>query len=81
MAHCSGNVPSLPFFICFNVCTFPLSSHLSLSCYQAAQLTRILNKRLKELVEDAKWEKAFKDIAATTVKEKGKAAKASEKRA
>ena len=41
-------------------------------CYQAAQLTRILDKRLKELVEDTEREKALKDVIAATAKEKAK---------
>ena len=49
--------------------------------YQAAQLTHILNERLKKLAEDAKRGKALKDVVATTVKEKGKAAEAAEKKA
>ena len=81
MAHYSGNVPSLFFSICFDACTFLSSSHLSLSCYQAVQLTRILDKRLKELVEDAEQEKALKDVAVAMAKEKGKAAEVAEKRA
>ena len=44
-------------------------------------MTHILDERLKELAEDAEREKAFKDIAAATVKEKGKVVKAVEKRA
>ena len=44
-------------------------------------MIHVLNKRLKELVKDAEWEKAFKDVAAATAKEKGKAAEAAEKRA
>jgi len=49
--------------------------------YQVGQLTHILEERLKELVEDAKREKAFKDIANAMVKEKGKVAEAAEKKA
>ena len=45
------------------------------------QLTHILDQRLKELIEDAEWEKALKDVAAAMAKEKGKAAEAAEKRA
>ena len=36
---------------------------------------------MKELVEDAEREKALKDVATATTKEKGKAAKAKERRA
>ena len=49
--------------------------------YQAAQLTHIINERLKELVEDAEQEKALKDVATATAKEKGKAAEAAKKKA
>ena len=49
--------------------------------YYAAHLTHILDERLKELIEDAEWEKALKDVVATMAKEKGKAAEAVEKRA
>ena len=45
------------------------------------QLTHILDKRLKELSENAEQEKSLKDIAAATTKEKVKAAKATEKKA
>ena len=48
--------------------------------YQAMQLTHVLNKRLKELIEDAEREKALKDVAATMAKEKGKNVEAVEKR-
>ena len=44
------------------------------------QLTHVLNKRLKELIKDAEWEKALKDVAATMAKEKGKTVEAAEKR-
>jgi len=44
-------------------------------------LTHILDERLKELAEDAEREKALKDIAAATVKEKDKVVEAVEKRA
>lgn len=56
-------------------------SYLSLSRGQVAQLTYVLDERLKELDEDAEREKAFKDIVATIAKEKGKAVEAAEKRA
>ena len=49
--------------------------------YYAAHLTHILDERLKELIEDAEWEKALMDVAAAMAKEKGKAAEAAEKRA
>lgn len=49
--------------------------------YQATQLTYILEVRLKELVKDAVWEKALKDVATATAKEKVKAVKATEEKA
>ena len=45
------------------------------------QLTHILDKRLKELAEDAEREKALKDVAAAMAKEKGKDAETVEKKA
>lgn len=54
---------------------------LLLLCYQAARLTYILDERMKELVEDVEREKALKDVAEDTTKEKGKVADAVEKRA
>ena len=49
--------------------------------YQAAQLTHILGKRMKELVEDAERKKSLKDVATATTKENIKAAKAAKKKA
>ena len=46
-----------------------------------AQLTHILDSRLKELTEDAEWEKALKDVAKVTAKEKAKVAMTAEKKA
>ena len=34
------------------------------------QLTYVLDKRMKELAEDAEKEKALKDVAVDTIKEK-----------
>lgn len=45
------------------------------------QLTHILNKRLKELTEGAEREKALKDVATATAKEKYQAVEATEKKA
>ena len=53
---------------------------LLLRC-QAAQLTHILGKRLKELAEDAEQEKTLKDVANAMAKEKGKATEAVGKKA
>ena len=44
-------------------------------------MTHILKESLKELAEDAEWEKALKDVAIATTKEKGKATNAAEKKA
>ena len=44
-------------------------------------MTHILGERLKELAEDTEREKALKDVANATAKEKGKAAEAIEKKA
>ena len=49
--------------------------------HQAAQLTHILGERLSELSEEAKREKALKDVANTTTRDKGKAAEVAEKKA
>ena len=48
--------------------------------YQVAQLIHVLDKMLKELVEDAKRMKALKDVAIATAKKEGKAAEAAEKK-
>lgn len=50
-------------------------------CCQAAQLAYVLDERLKETAEDAEREKALKDVAIATAKDKGKVAKTAEKRA
>ena len=79
MAHHSGNLLSLGFLFAFtHAHSF---SYLSLSFYQAAQLTHVLNGWLKELSEDAEREKALKDVATVTTKEKTKAAETAEKKA
>ena len=49
--------------------------------YQAAQLTHIFDGRLKELAKDAEREKALKDVAKASAKEKTKAAATMEKKA
>ena len=53
---------------------------LLLSC-QAAQLTYILDKRMKELAEVVEKEKALKDVVVDTAKEKGKAVEVTKKKA
>jgi len=80
MAYHSGNFLSY-FHIYFNAYAFLSLSYKSPLQYQATQLNYILNERLKELVEDAEREKALKDVAATTEKEKGKVAEVAEKKA
>ena len=42
-------------------------------------MTHVLGERLKELAEDADREKALKDVANATAKEKGKEAEVAEK--
>ena len=66
-------------FVTF-VIVFFCSSYYRLF-YQAAQLTHIFDGRLKELAEDAEREKAFKDVAEATSKEKTKATTTAEKKA
>ena len=62
-------------------CIFPFFSCLLLLCYQVAQLAYVINDQLKEAAKDADREKAFKDVAVATTKDKGKAAEVVEKRA
>lgn len=84
VAYNSSNLSSLHFsftllrihFLCFCTCYIWL-----LLCYQAAQLTYILDERLKELVKDIEREKALKDVAGDMAKEKGKAVDVVEKKA
>ena len=70
---------SNPFTLIFVISSASL--YLLLLRYQAAQLTHILDERLKELIEDADWEKALKDVANAMAKEKGKAIEAAKKKA
>lgn len=49
-------------------------------CHQAAQLSYIIGEQLKEAVEDADRKRALKDVSISTVKDKGKAAEAVEKK-
>ena len=49
--------------------------------YQAVKITHILGERMKELAEEAKREKAMKDVANATARDKGTAVEASEKKA
>lgn len=66
--------------ICFNARTFSFLLYLSLFLYQAAQLTHVLDRRLKELFEDAEQEKALKEVVEVTTKDKAMAAEIAEKK-
>ena len=78
MAHHSGNLLSLGSLFAFtHAHSF---SYLSLSFYQAAQLTHILDGWLKELSEDAERGKALKEVAVVTAKEKTQATEITEKK-
>ena len=83
VAHNSGN-PSF-IFLLFRLHAYFLLPYtrdiLLLLCYQAVQLTHILDERMKELSEDVEREKALKDVVEDTAKEEGKAVDATEKRA
>lgn len=83
MAYHRGNLLSHPFFICSYTCASPLLSFtiLLLLRHQVAQLTYVIDERLKEATEDTEQERALKDVAVTTVEERGKAAEDFEKRA
>ena len=50
-------------------------------CYQATQITHMLGERIGELAEEAKRERALKDVADVTAWNKGKAAEVVEKKA
>ena len=73
---------SIPYRFLHNFVTFVIvffcSTYYRLF-YQATQLTHILDGRLKKLAEDAKWEKALKDVTEATSKEKTKATATAEK--
>ena len=62
-------ISSSPYFLSF--IDIPLS--LLLWCYQVAHITHMLDERMNELVEEAEWEKALKDVANTMALDKGKA--------
>ena len=68
----------LPFFLLF---LLYISPSLLLWCYQAAQITHVVGERMKKLAEDAEREKALKDVANATARDKGKAAEVAEKKA
>ena len=66
--------------IYFNARTFSFLLYLSLFLYQAAQLTHVLDRRLKELFEDAEQEKALKEVVEVTIKDKAMAAEIAKKK-
>ena len=75
-------VKSRPFASYLFQCTYiPFALILIVILYQAAQLTHILDGRLKELSEDIEREKALKEVATVTAKEKTKAVEIVEKKA
>ena len=55
--------------------------YLSLLHHQAVQLAHILDGRLKDLAKDVGQEKALKNMAVVTMKDKEKAAATAEKKA
>ncbi|KAL0006281.1 hypothetical protein SO802_013842 [Lithocarpus litseifolius] len=66
----------------FKLSNKPLLASVSMRTWaQGAQLTHVLGERLKELAKDAEREKALKDVAVATIKDKGKVAEATEKKA
>ena len=75
---------SVPYRFLHNFVTFVIvffcSTYYRLF-HQATELTHILDGRLKELAEDAIWEKALKDVAEANSKEKTKAAATAKKKA
>ena len=58
----------------------PFAFILIIATLSGRELTYVLDKRLKELSKDVKREKALKEVATTTAKEKVKAAKAAKKK-
>ena len=77
MAHYRGNLLTIRSrFDAYFYFLFPYN----LFC-QAAQLTHIVDGRMKELSEDAELGKALKDVAKAMAKEKVKAAETAEKKA
>ena len=80
MAYYSDNTPSRFSSFYYKACVFSFSLQLWLLCNQAAQLTHLIDGRLREATEDAEREKAFKDVAKAMVKYQKKAAEATEKR-
>lgn len=81
VAYYSGNTPSCSSSIYHKACVFSISLQLWLLCNQAAQLTHLIDGRLREATEDAEREKALKDVAEATTKDQKKAVEVAEKRA
>ena len=69
------------FFIRSDACVFSSPLYLLLLHHQVAQLTHILDERLKEFAKNVEREKALKDVAAAMAKKKDKATEAAEKKA
>ena len=65
----------------FVITTLSSYLYLLLLVCQATQLTHILNRRVKELVEDAERERALKDAMEAASKERAKIAATAEKKA
>ena len=59
----------------------PFSLQLWLLCNHASQLTYFIDGRLRVATEDAKREKAFKDVAEATTKDQKKVVEVAEKKA
>ena len=80
MAYYSDNTPSRFSSFYYKACVFSFSLQLWFLCNQAAQLTHLIDRRLREATEDTEREKALKDVAKATEKDQKKAAEAAEKR-
>ena len=63
----------------FSFLRIPL--RLLLWCCQAAQITHMLDERMGELAEEAKQERALKDVVDATARDKGKTTEVAEKKA
>ena len=62
------------FLHCLNARVLSFFSSLSLLRYQVVQLAYVIDERLKETIEDAKREKALKDIVITITKDRSRVA-------
>ena len=69
------------FYFVSQVSVYTLPLHLLTSRLQAAQLAYMIEDRLKEVAKDVDRERALKDVAVATAKNKDKATEDSEKRA